>query len=143
MSLPERVDLLVVGAGTAGAAVASLGARAGLRTLLIDRAPLDRAGAQWINAVPRWCFDDARIAQPRGAELVGDEVPYHFVAGEGHVVVRDHGVLELDMHLLVARLQQDARDAGATLEERCARSGSRAAWSAARCARTAASSSPT
>ncbi|UJR81372.1 NAD(P)/FAD-dependent oxidoreductase [Sandaracinus amylolyticus] len=116
MSLPERVELLVVGAGTAGAAVASLGARAGLRTLLVDRGPLERAGAQWINAVPRWCFDEARIAQPRGAELVGDEVPYHFRAGEGHVVVRDHGVLELDMSLLVARLHQDARDAGAMLE---------------------------
>lgn len=113
--LPERVELVVVGAGTAGAAVAAMGAREGLRTLLVDRGPLEQAGAQWINAVPRWCFDAAGIAQPRGAELVGDEVPYHMLAGSGHVVVREHGALELDMSLLVARLQRDAREAGATL----------------------------
>ena len=69
MSLPASVDVAIVGAGTAGAAAALLCARRGLRVLAIDRAPLERAGAHWINAVPTRLFDEAGIARPIAPEL--------------------------------------------------------------------------
>lgn len=62
-------------------------------------------------------FGEAAIDAPRGAELLADGEPFHLVAGRGptRVVVRDHEVLDVDMRLLVARLQEGAVEAGASL----------------------------
>jgi flavin-dependent dehydrogenase len=113
----ENFDLAIVGAGTAGAALALHAARAGMRVVCVDRRPLDGAGARWVNGVPRWMFDEAGLDQPQGQECVGQGHPFHLVAGRGptRVVVRKHDVLDVDMRLLVARLQHGARDAGADL----------------------------
>jgi menaquinone-9 beta-reductase len=109
--------MLVVGAGTAGAATAALCAERGIDVLCLERGPLDRAGARWVNGVPAAAFDAAGIDRPSGAELRGGGDGFHLVAGHGpeRVVMRDHGVLEVDMRHLVARLQRRAADAGAEL----------------------------
>ena len=111
------LDLAIVGAGTAGAALAGHAARAGMRVICVDRKPLAEAGARWANGVPRWMFEEAGIDEPRGDERLGYGHPFHLVAGRGptRVVVREHDVLDVDMRLLVARLQRDALEAGADL----------------------------
>ncbi|MBT9555440.1 MAG: FAD-binding protein [Myxococcales bacterium] len=111
-------DVVVVGAGTAGAAAAADLAGRGLRTLCIDRRPLNGAGATWVNAVPRWAFDDAGIEPPRGDELLGEGHRFNIVCGYGpeKITLDEHGVLEVDMRLLVARLHALAAQRGATLE---------------------------
>jgi flavin-dependent dehydrogenase len=116
-SLPDRVDVAIVGAGTAGAAAAAFCAAAGLRTLCLDRGPLERAGARWVNGVPAWAFDRAGLARPTGDEHRGGGVPFHLIAGWGprRVVIEDHGVLEVDMRHLVSRLHRLARERGACL----------------------------
>ena len=110
-------DLAIVGAGTAGAALAAQAARAGMRVVCVERRPLGEAGARWVNGVPRWMFEEAGVDEPRGDERLGYGHPFHLVAGQGpdRVVVRDHDVLDVDMRLLVARLQRDAIEAGADL----------------------------
>ena len=110
-------DVAIVGAGTAGAQAAYQCARRGLRVLCLDSRPLDQAGARWVNGVARWLLDAAEVPLPRGDELRGDDGPFHLIAGHGpeRVIIRDRGVLELDMRLLVARLQALAVDAGAEL----------------------------
>jgi len=110
-------DLAVVGAGTAGAALAVHAARAGMRVVCVERRPLGEAGARWVNGVPRWMFEEAGVDEPRGDERLGYGHPFHLVAGSGpdRVVVREHDVLDVDMRLLVARLQHDAIEAGADL----------------------------
>jgi flavin-dependent dehydrogenase len=112
-----RADLAIVGAGTAGAALAGFAAEAGLSVVCIERRKASEAGARWVNGVPAWTFDQARLARPTGAELRGAGHAFHLVAGRGprRVVLRRHGVLEVDMRLLVERLQSRALDAGATL----------------------------
>ena len=112
-----RFDLAVVGAGTAGAALALHAARAGLRVVALDRHPLEEAGARWVNGVARWMFREAGLAQPEGEELAGAGAPFHLVAGRGptRVVVPEHDVLDVDMRYLVTRLQRGALDAGAEL----------------------------
>ncbi len=115
--IPEQVDVAIVGAGTAGAAAAALCAQRGLRVLCVDRGGLDQAGARWVNGVPERAFAAAGIDPPVGDELRGTDVPFHLIAGRGptRMVMRDHGVLEVDMRLLVSRLQSVAREAGAEL----------------------------
>jgi flavin-dependent dehydrogenase len=117
LQLPPEVDVAIVGAGTAGAAAAALCAEKGLRVVCVDRVPLSRAGAAWVNGVPAWAFGAARVAAPAGDELRSEPLPVHLVAGWGprRIVIRDHGVLEVDMRLLVARLQRLARERGAVL----------------------------
>lgn len=118
MSLPEHVDVFIAGAGTAGAALAMHAARRGLRVLCIDQGELDGAGARWINGVSRQAFLDADVGMPSAPELRHDDsAPFHLVAGYGptRVRLRDHGVLDVDMRRLVARLQRQATEAGATV----------------------------
>jgi len=112
-----KTDVVIVGAGTAGAAVALQCARRGLRVVVLERRPLGQAGAHWHNGVPAWSFDAAGIDRPVAPELVGAGHTFHLVAGWGptRVVVEDHDVLEVDMGRLVARLQRGARAAGAVL----------------------------
>lgn len=115
--MTEKRDVVVVGAGTAGAATALACAARGLSVLVLERGPLDRAGARWVNGVPGWAFDEAAIARPTGDELHGSGQAFHLVAGWGprRVVLRGHDVLDVDMRHLVARLQRLAGDAGAEL----------------------------
>lgn len=112
-----RFDVAIVGAGTAGAGAAWQCARRGLRTICIDARPLDQAGARWVNDVARWLFEAAEIPLPQGEELRGHDAPFHLLAGWGpeRVVMRQRSVLEIDMRMLVARLQAMAADAGAEL----------------------------
>lgn len=116
-SLPGRTDVAVLGAGSAGAAVAALCAERGLSVVCLDRRPLDDAGARWVNGVPRWTFERAGLPVPSGETLRGADVPFHLVAGWGphRVVITDHGVLEVDMRGLVSDLQALARARGAVL----------------------------
>lgn len=117
MTLPSNVDLLVVGAGSAGAALAGHAAAKGLRVLCLDRRALGDAGAHWVNGVGRDDFAAAGIDAPTGPELRGSDTRFHLLAGHGpeRLMLSGHGVLEVDMRLLVARLQRRAAEAGATL----------------------------
>lgn len=112
-----RADVAIVGGGTAGAALASILARRGVRVVLVERRPLTEAGARWVNGVAAWMFDEAGIARPTGAELRGAGHAFHLLAGWGptRVTVTSHEVLDVDMRHLVARLQRDAAEHGATL----------------------------
>lgn len=108
-------DVVIVGAGTAGSAAALLCAQRGLSVLCLERGALERAGARWVNGVAASAFDAAGIARPRAPELLAAGVDFHLLAGWGpeRVTMRDHELLEVDMRLLVARLQREARAAGA------------------------------
>jgi len=110
-----KADVAIVGAGTAGAALALHCARKGLSVVCVDRRPLNEAGAHWINGVAAWMFDEAGIDRPAGDELVGEGHAFHLVAGFGgeRVIVEDHGVLDANMRKLVNRLQQGASEKGA------------------------------
>jgi flavin-dependent dehydrogenase len=112
-----RADVVIVGAGTAGAAAAAACASRGLRTICLEQRPLADAGARWLNGVPAWTFRDAGIALPEGEELRGAGHAFHIVSGWGprRLVLRDHELYEVDMRHLVARLQATAREAGAEL----------------------------
>lgn len=114
-----RADLAIVGAGTAGAALAALAQARGLRVVCIERRAASAAGARWVNGVPGWAFDLAGIDRPRGEELFGSGHELHLLAGRGprRIAIRGHDVLEVDMRLLVERLQRMARERGAQLLE--------------------------
>lgn len=114
---PKEWDVVIVGAGSAGAAVAVQTARIGLRTLLLDKHPLERAGATWVNGVHGQAFDEAGLGRPHAPELRASGHRFHLVAGWGphKKTVGDTGVLDVDMRLLIARLQRESALAGATL----------------------------
>lgn len=121
MGLDREADVLVVGAGSAGAATAAFFARQGRRVVLVDKRPRGETGARWVNAVPKWCFDEARVARPSGDELpFGDhESAFHLVGPSRRwsVAMRDVPILHVDMRKLVSRLVEDAVAAGAQFEQ--------------------------
>lgn len=114
-----RFDLIVIGAGSAGAAAAAFAAEAGLRVALLERRQLASAGAAWVNGVAHSQFDAAGVARPAGAENRGQNHRFHLIAGWGlaRVSAQPRGVCEVDMRLLIDRLQQRASDAGVTVWE--------------------------
>ena len=112
------LDVIVVGAGSSGAAASAFLAEAGLRVLCIERRPLDEAGACWVNGVPRAAFARAGVALPGHDESDGPPAVFHVVAPSGRAVVPVHDVVDIDMRRLVARLQARAVAAGARIMDR-------------------------
>ena len=115
--MSTRADVIVVGAGSSGAAVSAFLAERGLRVICLERRRLDRAGACWVNGVPRAAFVEAGVALPGSDESDGRPWPVHLVAGSGRALVPVHDVLEIDMRKLVARLQARALAAGVRLRD--------------------------
>ena len=115
--MSTRVDVIVVGAGSSGAAVSALLAERGLRVVCVERRRLDRAGASWINGIPRAAFIEAGIALPGPDESAGAPAPFHLVAPTGRTLVPVHDVLDVDMRRLVARLQARAVAAGVEIRD--------------------------
>ena len=110
-------DAIVAGGGIIGTAAAGMLARAGLRVLLLDAREEGSAGPRWINGVPGRAFDDAGVPRPTGEELHAAGHTFTLVSPSSttRVFLDDHGVLEVDMRHLGARLRDEARKAGATL----------------------------
>jgi len=55
----DRFDVVIVGAGTAGASAAYQFARRGRRVALVDAKAFDASGARWVNGVAPWMFAPA------------------------------------------------------------------------------------
>jgi flavin-dependent dehydrogenase len=119
----DRADVVVVGAGSSGAAVSGLLAGHGFRVTCLERRTLEHAGARWVNGVPRAAFLQSGIPLPRGDESDGQPAVFHLVAQGGRAVVPMHDVIEVDMRRLVARLQATAAAAGAVFREHVTVSG--------------------
>lgn len=131
--MSSRADVVVVGAGSSGAAVSALLAERGLRVICVERRRLDLAGARWVNGVPRAAFVAAAIELPGPGESEGEPAPFHLVATLGRALVPVHDVVDVDMRRLVARLQARALAAGADLRGEVSvlgRDGARVATSA-------------
>lgn len=116
----ERWDAVVVGAGTAGSTAALHLARANKRVLLLDARSLADSGAQWVNAIPDWMYDDAGIDKPTARPELRAKVTRHVMIDPSwshRVVLEGSPVLFVDMRHMVERLQREARSAGATLRD--------------------------
>ena len=117
MATSQSFDVVVVGAGSAGAAAARHLARRGYRVALVERRPRSEAGARWVNAVPPWMFDRAAVPQPAGDEVRthGDRYVLSDWRGEHRVNLPGSPTVAVDMRLLIARLQEEAQGAGAAV----------------------------
>lgn len=111
----RKADVVVIGAGTAGAGAAWQCARRGMKVLCVDGRPLDECGARWVNGVAPWQLEVAGVPPSPASEVLGGAAPFHLVAGYGpeRVLIEDHGVIDLDMRALVRRLQGLALDENA------------------------------
>ena len=112
-------DVLVVGAGSAGCAVAANFALRGRDVLLIDKRDPTASGARWLNAVPPWCFDEAGLARPEAPEKwgSGEGASHLTVAGSTRTVrLPDPDPVHVDMRALVMRLRDRAIAAGVRCE---------------------------
>ncbi len=110
-------DVVVVGAGPAGAHAAACMARAGVRVALVERRERGEAGAQWVNGVAAWMFDEAGAGRPQAPELLGAGHRFTILSPSGgsRVEVEANPVLEVDMRLLGLRLVDEAEAAGAAV----------------------------
>ena len=107
-------DVIVVGAGPAGALAAGRMARGGLDVLLVERQAKGGGGAQWLNSVPGWMFDAAGIGRSSGEELHGAAQNVILTTRCGGARMRLERVsgLSADMRALGQRLVREFVDAG-------------------------------
>ncbi|NLV55477.1 MAG: NAD(P)/FAD-dependent oxidoreductase [Acidimicrobiales bacterium] len=114
------LDVIVVGAGTAGANVAHQFSRRGRRVLLLERRPADAAGAQWHNGVLDRHFDEAGLDRPEAPERVADGGSLHMRTGRPgtRLTMHDLPTVAADMARLGDRLRRLAVEGGVELIDR-------------------------
>ena len=120
MSPPRRFDVVVVGAGPAGAHVAGGFAQRGRTVALLDRRPIDEAGAQWHNGVVAWQFAEAGAPAPVPDEITPNEGATHLFGPDGTLGCRYTGspTVRADMGVLGTALRSVATEAGAEIVDR-------------------------
>lgn len=115
-----HADVVVVGAGTAGANAAGQLARRGHRVVLLERRAATAGGAQWVNGLLERQFVAAGVAPPAGEECVdesGGRVHLRTADGRHGITVEDSPITGVDMARLGARLRADARADGVEIVE--------------------------
>lgn len=115
---PVDVDVVVVGAGTAGLQAACQLAGTGRSVVVLERRAEAKSGARWCNGIVDWQFERAGLTPPAAPELrVPAGAPVHLVSPSGRTrfTIDDGPVAEADMRLLVERLRGLALDAGVDL----------------------------
>jgi digeranylgeranylglycerophospholipid reductase len=117
---PKEYDVVVVGAGTAGSACALFMAQSGQRVALIEKQPLARAGAHWINGVPTWMFVQAGLAVPESPEDHGTARTFVLTgkSERDRLVISPSPIMSVNIELLVMRLHRLARRAGVEFFDR-------------------------
>ena len=120
MAIPMKADVVVLGAGTAGANVAQQLAARGMSVVLVERRRMSEAGARWHNGVLDWQFERAGVEPPSGAERAAEGATVHlFGPGGVHgTTLHDAPTVRADMVALGDRLREMARNAGVELFDR-------------------------
>lgn len=112
----QRVDVVVVGAGTAGANVAGQLADRGRSVVMIDRRAGDLAGAQWNNGVLGWQFAAAQVEPPVPVEEDPGSATHMFGPdGFRAATITGSPVVRADMGALGRTLRNRALEVGVQL----------------------------
>lgn len=114
-------DIVIIGAGTAGATAACLLAQKGYQIALLERRDRQNAGPCWINDVPPWMFEQAKLNFPEPPEKRIDFAPFVLrnETGKRRVFIKKRPMWGIDMSLMVKRLHQTAEEVGVTFIDQC------------------------
>ncbi|MBD3347642.1 MAG: FAD-dependent oxidoreductase, partial [Candidatus Eisenbacteria bacterium] len=126
-TIPDRVDVFVVGAGIAGATAAARVARDGRSVLLVERLPRADVGRKVCgNGIADEGLESASryISAPTGAEVAWRVEGGMLVLQDGETSMRvpKAGVV-LNRFVLGQRLLADAMEAGCVFADRCSCAG--------------------
>lgn len=112
----KEYDVLIVGAGTAGATAAWKSAERGLKTLLVDQRGRDKTGACWVNGIESRLFKRLGIDAAKPPGFVGEPSVVHLLSpGAVRVTVSDVPTYDIEMRGLTEDLLRRAEKAGADL----------------------------
>jgi len=116
----EKQDLLIVGAGTAGATAAAMAAKSGLRVCLVDMKSKNLIGQKVCgDAIAKHHFDNLKIHYPSGEEFEKEMNGMRLFPPDQEtcLTVRGEGMtgFVINRHRFGQRLLKEALDAGATL----------------------------
>ncbi len=112
----QTFDIVVLGAGPAGAASALFLAEAGFRVALVEQREFAKAGPSWVNGVHPEGFAKVGLAAPQGDEVELADFPVSFFSENfaERLDVSASGFTNVRMRPFVDRLQRSAFAAGVT-----------------------------
>ncbi len=106
---PSPIDVVVVGAGSAGAALAWKLASEEVSVLLIDRDPREKLGRPWINGVEERLFPAIGLGGAKSPIRFAERSRFIIESPAGHrLTIERPKVAEIDMRQLTAALLRNA-----------------------------------
>ncbi|MCA9563266.1 MAG: FAD-dependent oxidoreductase [Myxococcales bacterium] len=115
-----NADVLIIGAGTAGATAAWKCAEEGAKTVLVDARPAGKAGATWVNGVEERLFSDIGLWPVPEQAIFHESSVYHLQSPAGsRSTCYGTPTLEIDMAGLNRALLEKAEEAGVEIIYSC------------------------
>jgi len=116
MAFVKKYDMIVVGAGSAGASTAYHLASSGYDVALLEKKSMEQAGAKWVNDIAPWMFDMAKLPRPESPEKRDDFKPFTMMSQnhQKRIQLPKRPLWGVDMRKLTKRLQSMALNAGVT-----------------------------
>lgn len=110
----HKFDIVVLGAGPAGAASALFLAEAGFKVALVEQREFAKAGPSWVNGLHLDTFQKIGLAEPAGDEVEIRDFPVTFFSADfgERLDVAASGFTNIRMRPFVDRLHRSAFAAG-------------------------------
>ena len=112
-----HANVTIVGAGTCGAFLGLLLAKAGIKTMIIDQQAFGKTGATWVNGIPNWMLKEADFGPLKENEIFSKNEPFTILSpkSKSRITLTNNPIVDVNMRKLTKRIIRDFKEIPSTM----------------------------